>query len=667
MYLKRFLLLLALMPITLLLNAQSEPTAVAGTPVIGIDALIRLDLLPQLKSQVHTGLFSSYDRTEGNDDGFSGTYSFIRKEGDNLVIAEMEGPGVVYRIHMPGPQDGIMEFYFDGEATPRISMDIHDMVDGKHFPFLAPLVAGGVGGRYCYVPLTYQNSCKIIVKAPTFSFYDINYATYPKETIIPTFQNPPSDEWLKKVEKASAILNATGTDISEYLVSESTTIEKRTITKVLKPGVATELFKLKKPGRIVGLKIGPAKLFAGRDRDVVLNIYWDNNPKPAVSCPVGDFFGYSFGEPAVRSLFLGTAEDMNYVYLPMPFSQSARIELVNERNPSKPLQVQAEIQYAAAGKQPDEGFFHAYWHRENPCTDGKPFTYLNTTGNGHVIGVFLQSQGLVPGGTPFFEGDDLVTLDGILSIHGTGSEDSFNGGWYDVPARWEERASFPLSGCLDYKKYVSRTGGYRWMIGDTYVFRKNIDYTIEHGPEGNLEKTDYASTTFFYSAEPPSVQIALPAVAERRTRDINKIVFVPGWNVPTHSWSLNNAILEKRSDKVGDGRIRYFKMQATGKEVFGEHQISFIFDLPAAGKYRVSVKSIMGPDMGIMQMYQHDSPLGEPADLYAEELKTSPVILMGSVDAEEGDNVVYFQIAGQNPKSSGVSMSFLEIIFDLEK
>ncbi|MFH0760476.1 MAG: glycoside hydrolase family 172 protein [Bacteroidota bacterium] len=666
MQFKRLLLCLAVLPCTLMLNAQSDKPVVTGTPVIGIDILTRLDLLPQIRTQVYTGMFSSYDRTGGNNDGFDGTYSFIRKEGDDLVIAEMEGPGVVYRMHMPGPQDGIMEFYFDGEKSPRISMDIHDMVDGKHFPFLAPLVGGGVGGRYCYVPLTYQKSCKIIVKAPIFCFYDINYATYPKETVIPTFQNPPSDEWLKKVERAGRIINATGTDITKYLVSEGTPIEIRKVSKQVKPGVETELFRLKKPGRIVGLKIGPASLFTGKDRDIVLNIYWDNNPKPAVSSPVGDFFGYSFGDPAVKSLFIGTSDDMNYVYLPMPFRESARIELVNERKSTEPVQVQAEIEYAMAGKQPTEGYFYAYWHRENPCTEGKPFTYLNTKGNGHVIGVILQSQGKNPGGTPFFEGDDIVIMDGAMGIHGTGSEDSFNGGWYDVPARWEERASFPLSGCLDYKKYISRTGAYRWMIPDAYVFRQSIDYTIEHGPEGNLENTDYTSVTFFYSAGQPSVDLSLPEVAARRISDPDKVVFVPGWNVPIHSWSLSNATLEKRSDKVGNGRIRYLSMKATGTEPFGPHQISFIFDLPAAGKYRVSVKTIMGPDLGIMQMYQHDSPLGEPADLYSEELMASPVILMGTVDATEGDNVIYFQIAGQNPKSTGAGMSFREIIFDKE-
>ncbi|MCX6226940.1 MAG: DUF2961 domain-containing protein, partial [Bacteroidia bacterium] len=591
MQFKKLLSCIALLTAAILTQAQ-----------IGPDALMRLDLLPQLKTQVYTGMFSSYDRTGGNDDGFSGKYSFIRKEGDDLVIAEMDGPGAIYRMHMPGPQDGIIEFYFDGEKTPRISMKITEMVDGKHSPFLAPLVGAGVGGRYCYVPLTYQKSCKVIVKAPIFCFYDINYATYPKNTVITTFQNPPAAEWIKKVDKISKILHAAGTNISEYLVAEGTRIETLKVTKSLVPGKPVEIFKSDKPGRIVGLRLSPAKLFAGKERDLVINMYWDNDPKPAVSCPVGDFFGYSFGEPAVKSLFLGTSGDMNYIYLPMPFSQAARIELVSVKNSSESLQVQAEIDFTGQGKRPDEGHFYAYWHREDTCITGKPFTYLNTEGKGHVVGVFLQAQGKEPGGTPFFEGDDVVTLDGQMTIHGTGSEDSFNGGWYDVPARWEERASFPLSGCMDYKKYLGRTGGYRWMIPDAYVFNRSIDYTVEHGPEGNLVNTDYTSVTFLYSAVRPSADFSLPDVKSRRISDPDKIVFVPGWNVPIHSSPLSNGIIEKKGEKLGNDWVRYFSLKTFGPDEFGPHHVSFIFDIPAAGKYRVSLKAVTGPDQGIIQM-----------------------------------------------------------------
>jgi hypothetical protein len=665
MKLKKAVFSIALIGIGFFSNAQSVKDEQSSSfQAIGIDALLRLDLVPQLKTQIHTGMFSSYDRTGGNDDGFSGKYSFIRKEGDDLVIAEMQGPGAIYRMHMPGPQDGIIEFYFDGEKTPRISMKINEMIDGKHSPFLAPLVGSGVGGRYIYVPLTYQASCKIIVKAPIFCFYDINYATYPKNTIIPTFQNPPTEEWMRKVRKAGSIMESTGTNISKYLVREGARIETVKINETVSPGKTVELYRTDKPGRIVGLRIGPAKSFAGKAKDMVINMYWDHDKKPAVSCPVGDLFGYSFGEPATRSLFSGTSDNLNYLYLPMPFATAARIELVSESANKEPVQVTAEIDVNGEGKRQNEGHFYALWNRENPCTPGKPFTYLNTEGNGHVVGVFLQAQGKKPGGTPFFEGDDIVVLDGEMTIHGTGSEDSFNGGWYDVPARWEERASFPFSGCLDYKKYLGRTGGYRWMIPDAFVFRKSIDYTIEHGPEGNLENTDYTSVVFFYSSVRPSANLALPELKDRKITDPDQIVFVPGWNVPIHSSPLSNGIIEKRGEQFGNGWVRYFSLKTTGPDEFGAHHVSFIFDIPAAGKYTVSVKSLNGPDQGIIQMFRHDMPQGEPVDLYSIEPRISANMPLGTLDLTEGDNVLYFKLIGQNPDSKGLNMKIIEFVFD---
>src|SRR5262245_8219095 len=79
-----------------------------------IAELWRLDRWATYRSSVKVGMISSYDRTGGNDDGFSGRYSFVRKEGDGLVIADLKGPGVIHRIWTPTPTDDPMEFYFDG-------------------------------------------------------------------------------------------------------------------------------------------------------------------------------------------------------------------------------------------------------------------------------------------------------------------------------------------------------------------------------------------------------------------------------------------------------------------------------------------------------------------------------------------------------------------------
>ncbi len=233
--------------------------------VVGAAELGRLDLLPQLKPSVEVGLVSSYDRSGGNDDGFSGKYSFIRKEPGGLVIADLKGPGVIYRFHTPTPTDDTIEFTFDGEAAPRISRKISELFDGAHAPFLAPLVGAGAGagGRYSYVPITYRRSCKIVVKAETFCFYQINYARFPEGADIPTYENPPSAEYLRRLEEAGRLLGRAGTDISDALVPGGARLERLTARGNLPPGGTLELFAASVPGRVVGLKIGPASAASG--------------------------------------------------------------------------------------------------------------------------------------------------------------------------------------------------------------------------------------------------------------------------------------------------------------------------------------------------------------------------------------------------------------------
>ncbi|MFZ2055178.1 MAG: glycoside hydrolase family 172 protein, partial [Candidatus Aminicenantales bacterium] len=607
---------------------------------------------------------SSYDRSGGNDDGFSGKYSFIRKEASGLVLADLEGPGVIYRIHTPTPTDDVVEFYFDGEDAPRISLTFTEIYDGTRAPFLAPLVVSGAGGHTSYVPLTYRKSCKVLVRAETFQFYDINYATFPPDFELATYENPPSAEFLGHLEKAARLFARTGSDIADALVPPGTGLSRKAVQAALPPGGTVTLFKASAPGRIVGLKLSPAEAFSGEARDILLRMYWDGAPEPAVNCPVTDFFGYSFGDPAVRSLLLGTDEGANYVYLPMPFERSARVELVSERAGGAAVPVRAEVVHAPLGRAADEGRFYALWRRENPTTHGVPYIFLRTTGRGHVVGVILQAQGLETGTTGFFEGDDRAILDGEPAVLGTGSEDSFNGGWYDVPGRWERRTSLPLSGCLDYKKPLARTGGYRFMVTDSYAYTESIDFTIEHGPEGNAVPTDYVSVVFFYSQDPPPPDSPLPPVEARNISGLNRVVFTPGWNVPIHTTSLRNASWSKRTETVGKDRVRFLSMTTSGDDVFGPHHMSFICDLPAAGSYEVSVKAVLGPDQGILRLLERDKPVGEAVNLYAPERTGGGGLSLGVHEMRKGENVLYFYLVGADSRSKGIGFQLVEIVFE---
>jgi hypothetical protein len=382
---------------------------------------------------------------------------------------------------------------------------------------------------------------------------------------------------------------------------------------------------------------------------------------------VGDFFGYSFGEPATRSLLLGTSGEMNYVYFPMPFDQRARIELASEAASGSAVEMEAELLFAGVPREENEGKFYALWRRENPTTKGKPFTFVSTRGRGHVVAAILQAQGPEPGHTSFFEGDDVAILDGNVAIHGTGSEDFFNGGWYDVPGRWERRQSLPLSGCLDYKKHLGRTGAYRLFLTDALAYRESVDLTIEHAPTGNELLTDYTSVTFLYSAERPAALAPLPPIAERRVVDFDRVVFSPGWNVPIHAFSLQNATLSKTVEEIGGERVRMLSLKATGEDIFGPHHVAFELEAPQAGRYRVLVEAMRGPSQGNLQLFRNEQPMGEPIDLYADERAKSGPLLLGAVDLEAGGNILFFRSAGKNPASQGIDIDFVGIVLEREK
>ncbi len=652
---------------TLLLVAR--PALAAGP---GSDDLAHLDRLARFKDSIEVGSVSSYDRTGGNDDGFSGKYSFLRREGNGLVLADLEGPGIVYRITTPTPTDDTLELYFDGETAPRMSLPFVDLFTGKREPFLSPLVGFGGGGFYSYVPLPYRKACKIVIRPAAgrteskMQFYQINYAKYPPAMNLATFSLTPSPADAASLARARKIVSMTGSDIAEYIAPEGSQTNRNRTSGRLEAGKPSTLLDVKQGGRVVGLRLGPARALGGKDRAVLLRMFWDDDPLPAVAAPVSDFFGYSWGEPASRGLILGTNDDVNYLYFPMPFDRSARIELVNEAPDAAPIDFEAEIVTADVPRTSDEGRFYAAWHRENPTTPGVPFTFVDIKGRGHIVAALLQAQGFDPGNTEFFEGDDQATLDGQLTVHGTGSEDAFNGGWYDVPGRWDARVSFPFSGSLDYKKHLGRTGAYRFFLGDAYAFRQSARFTIEHGPEENRIPTDYVGVTFLYADRRPEGLPDLPALTARRVIDPARVVFAAGWSTPIQAFSFQSATLTRKEEKLGEKNIRYLSMRATGEDIFGPHFLSLGCELPQAGRYKVSIEVLKGPEQAVVQLVRNERPVGDRADLYAVEPSVSTLIPMGSLDMREGLNTVLFKLVDKNAQATALGFDLMRIVLERE-
>ena len=196
----------------------------------------------------------------------------------------------------------------------------------------------------------------------------------------------------------------------------------------------------------------------------------------------------------------------------MPFDKSAKIELIQRDNegPSLlPVNCKAAIWYTSDKRDPRrEGKFYAQWEKITESIRGRPHTLAEVRGKGHYVGTVLQAQGLKAGMTIFFEGDDSTSIDGSFRLHGTGSEDYFNGGWYAMMDRWDDKMSLPIHGSLGYSLPFCRTGGYRLYLSDKLSFEKSFFHSIEHGPAGNDFPADYTSLGLYYCDSPPEKVIA---------------------------------------------------------------------------------------------------------------------------------------------------------------
>ena len=600
-----------------------------------LEQLYRIDRLPGYIENSPVEQFSSYDRTGRNDDGFSGTCSFIKKEGDDLVIAEMTGPGVINRIWTPTPSDDTIQFFFDQESNPRISMPFSALFTGDQFPFLSPVCGHEVGGYYCYIPIPYRQSCRVILKGKML-FYQLQYRTFPQHTDIKSF-TPDWDEREKDaLDKAVGIWSRYGTNYLENIYSDFAT---RDTTVEIHPGETIRIFEWSQGGRIIGMELTGIGKLDLNDNRLLLKARWDGEDQWAVNAPVKDFFGYHFGIKSMRSVLTGTSGNTSYTYYPMPFDRNAVIELEYLKSgdlPGKAQEMGIKICYTGQSRRPGEGKFYAYWKRETEPAEGEPYVILPLIkGRGHYAGTLLNCQGLIPGSTGYFEGDDQATIDGKLRLHGTGSEDYFNGGWYAIPDRWDMAHSLPTHGCLGYSIPLSRTGAYRHYLSDKLSFQNDFQLTIEHGPEGNEFPVDYSSVALYYAEQAlfqkaPTADMSAypqPGIIKFQGRHLNILAFSNGKIVNGERFGRQRVlILEPLNDQP---MLAKFRLEA-----------------PADGRYKLYCSYFKAPSSAEMKFMQRQNELSAWKDCNRQEEEYVEREYTGLLDIVDGYCTVSLHVRG---------------------
>lgn len=646
------LLFWASVPFTCCANLQEE-----------ILKLTRFDLLPRFQEDAAVRQISSYDTTGGNDDGFSGRYSTLRKERDGLVIADIRGKGVIQRIWTPTPTEDTLQFFFEGENKPRLELKFKDLFSGDRYPFMRPVVGNEIGGYYCYLPIPYAQGCKIVYKGERMQFIQIQYREISGSEEISSFPSELSAGEKEVLAYALEIWKSREDFLTEKLSSLYSDVQCEQTRISLKPGETRQLFKRNRGGRIVGIEIIPHQSLNEEFKDLVLSASWDRETTPAINCPLGDFFGYAYGKPAMESLLSGVSGKTHYCFLPMPFDQRARLELAyirNELNIYNEMTFDVRIFYTNHKRGHDEGRFYAEWKRIIHPEMGKPFPILQKTGKGHHVGTLLQAQGLNPGMTLFFEGDDQCYVDGELRLHGTGSEDYFNGGWYALPDRWDQAFSLPLHGSLAYSVPLARTGGYRFLMTDKISFEKEIKLTIEHGPENNNIPVDYTSIAFYYCDQPP-LSNPLPGIEllkkPKTPQTLEYWIQLLPVKALGHGTTLAHTRIQDEEKNIG---YDIFRIDAN-KTGFAKFEL----EVPSEGEYKLFLSYVKGPACGPFSINQRQIPVLMNQDAYAPTNRFIEKEYAGTLNIKQGTNTITIGLK-ENPGSPGKSNFMLHRIY-LEK
>ena len=164
-------------------------------------------------------------------------------------------------------------------------------------------------------------------------------------------------------------------------------------------------------------------------RSVRIEMFWDNASKPAVSAPIGDFFGVGLGlQVAYQNTLFASPEGRSYnCTIPMPYRKAARIEITNEAHTYVTLWY--DIDYLKEDHlDGDPLYFHTYWSRVPATEIGRDFVVLPMVhGKGRYIGANFGVIGDSKyNGTWFGEGEIKMYLDGdnqYPTLVNTGTED----------------------------------------------------------------------------------------------------------------------------------------------------------------------------------------------------------------------------------------------------
>ena len=269
-------------------------------------------------------------------------------------------------------------------------------------------------------------------------------------------------------------------------------------------------------------------------RGLRIEMFWDHSERPAVSAPLGDFFGVSLGRRVTFECALfSDAEGRSFnCFIPMPFRTAAKVTITNDLDISLPLLFYDIDLLINEHHSPDVLYFHTHWRRENPNELGKDFDILpKVPGAGRFLGCNL---GVIthPGyeGSWFGEGEVKAWFgdDTFPTLCGTGTEDYIGTGWGQ--GKYIQRTQ----GCHIADDKGGQWAFYRYHVDDPVYFSDGCRIAIQ-----TIGGAGKAKTIDMMDAGMPLIPVSLHPLTERgfiplmdlepEERDIRKEHFPECW------------------------------------------------------------------------------------------------------------------------------------------
>jgi len=639
------------------------------------------------RSSTYNQSTSQYTNWSANGDGVG----FIRMNNDGgKIIAEMTGTGCIWRIWGGSESGSHVKIFLDGSVTPVVDLAWSDYFNHSQSPFnygtLVYNVRRGLnnsaGGLNNYVPIPYNSSCKVVSYTDLGSFFQIGYSKFPLGTSLPDFSRNlsiPEQNALSNVD--NFFLTGLGTDPAGDRPGQVTDSTSYTLTG----GQEVIPLDYSGQGAITGIRIRVNGLLSKSEqwsalRELAISIFWDNDIKPAVWAPLGDFFGSACGYTPFKALPVGKLENgWMYCYWYMPFDSKAKMIIKNDGSKSRNFDI--SITRSSLTKPiASLGRFHAKWNRNAfPVTriDRKPdYTVLTTTGKGRFLGFMLHvykpnnnsDPNSAPGDYWWGEGDEKFFVDGekMPSSFGTGSEDYFGYSW-----------ATPDYFSKPFHSQVYNEGGILWkgnrslnrfQITDNIPFQSSFEGTIEKYYSNTYAQ--YGVMPYWYLAPGGNDPYGEVSLNERTgyyesplPRDTTRI---EGEDMTVLSQTAGSLVVQDET-VFGSGwsnnkHLLWYKNNLSDVVQNSTAVVAFL----VKSKDLYSIRAVLSKagDYGIAKLYVDNKLIGGQIDCYSNSITRTPELTLDTIELSQGTHELKIVMVGKNRSASGYyfGLDYLKLV-----